>query len=322
MNKSVLIILGSAAIFTSCQKQSQDDVISKRYRHKYEYDIPENEWFEKKCPGQILTTFRNGKTISESYEDSFLHGERTVSFERSQTVQIREMYKKGILTKRTTYNVKGIPEQETIFKSPTHLLTTNWYASGSPKSKEEYKEDKLINGQYFSLENQTDSCITNGNGEKTIRNGEGDVLSKEVYTNSAIAYIETYHPNRTPHTVKSFDNGYLHGESKEFAISGEPLMIENFKHGKKHGICTYYQNGYKYQESTYSEGLKDGIEKFYIDGETLMEETDYKLGLKHGPSITIYDGSASTNWYFNNQKVSKATFDQYEERDMMITSIQ
>jgi antitoxin component YwqK of YwqJK toxin-antitoxin module len=322
MNKSAIMILSAAIIFTSCNKPSQEDVISKRYIHKYDYDVPETQWFEKKCPGKILTTYRNGKTISESYEDSLLHGEKTISFERSQTIQIREVYKKGTLVKRTNYNSKGIPEEEIIYKSPTHQIITNWYATGSPKSKEEFKDNKLINGTYFSIANETDSCITNGNGEKTNRNSSGDILSKEVFSNFEIAYIETYHPNKTPHTIKSYDKGYLHGEVKEFTLSGEPLIVENYKHGQRHGISTRYQNGYKYQETTYYEGLKNGIEKFYIDGESLTEETLYKLGLKHGPSVTFYDDSGTTCWYFNNQKVSKDTFDQYEERDMMITSVQ
>lgn len=322
MNKSVLIFLGAATLLTSCKSKSDEGVVSQRYIHKYGYDVSKEEWDVQRYPGQVLTTFRNGKTITETYEDTFLHGEKTVSFEHSQTVQTKEIYQKGILTKRTTFNIRGVPEQETVFKTPSHLLITNWYTTGSPKAKEEYRDGKLINGQYYSLGNETDSCITNGNGEKTVRNTAGDLLSKEVYTNYKIAYIETYHPNNTPSTITSYNDDKIHGEIKKYALSGEPLSIENYRNGKKHGICTYYQNGYKYQETTYTEGRKDGIEKFYIDGETLSEETEYKAGNKHGPSIVFCDGTARTFWYFNNQKVSKSTFDQYEEREVMISSIQ
>ena len=65
-------------------------------------------------------------------------------------------------------------------------------------SKEEFKDSKLVNGQQFSINNETDSVITNGNGEKTLRNESGDILSKEVFTNFEIAYVETYHLNGTP----------------------------------------------------------------------------------------------------------------------------
>jgi antitoxin component YwqK of YwqJK toxin-antitoxin module len=107
---------------------------------------------------------------------------------------------------------------------------------------------------------------------------------------------------------------------KTFALSGEPIAIENYSHGVKDGICSYYQNGYMYQQTTYNHGKKHGVEKFYIDGDTLAEETEYNNGCKYGPSVVFCDGTAKTTWYFNDEKVSKATFDQYDQRDMMITA--
>ena len=74
--------------------------------------------------------------------------------------------------------------------------------------------------------------------------------------------------------------------------------------------------------TTYVDGRKHGLEKFFIDGETLSEETVYVSGLKHGPSIFYCDGSSRTEWFFNDEKVSRSKFDQYEERDMMISSLQ
>ena len=318
MNKSKYFIAATVILFTACKNQDTE-MVSQRYIHKYGYDVHKEEWEEQQYPGQVLTTYRTGKTIHETYEDTLLHGEKTISFEHSQTIHIKELYKKGILVKRTTYNIRGIPEKETVFKTPTHLFITSWYNTGSPRSKEEYKDGKLCNAQYFNIGNETDSCITNGNGERTKRNHSGDILSKEVYTNFEIAYIESYHINSTPETITSYNNGVLHGEKKVFAVTGEPLSVENYVFGKKHGISTYYQNGYKYQESTYENGNKNGLEKFYIDGVTLAEETSYKEGIKHGPSVIFTDGSAKTSWYFKNEKVSKKIFDRYEDRDQLIS---
>lgn len=322
MNKSLFILAGAALMLSSCKSKNKDDVVAERYTHKYGYDVAKTTWEEESIPGKKLTTFRNGITVTESYEDARLHGEKTITFKHSQTIQTKEVYNKGILVKRTNFSIRGIPEKETVFKSPTHLIVSTWHSTGSPKAKEEYKNSKLVNGQYFSLENETVSCINDGHGEKTIYNASGDIISKEVYVNYDIAYTETYHINHTPHIITSYKDGKIHGEKKEFALSGEPLYVENYENGEKDGLCTYYQNGYKYQETTYTAGRKNGIERLYIDGVTLAEETEYRLGAKHGPSVVFCDGSALTAWYFNDTKVTKAMFDQYEERDFMITSVQ
>ncbi len=322
MLKSIFLLTGASILLTSCNQKKNDDVVSTRRIHKFGYDIGEQEWEYNHPPGHLITTFRNGKTIIETYEDQLLHGDKTTSFDHSQTVQLREHYNKGVLVKTTTYNISGVPEVETLFKSPTHRIVKTWYSSGSPKSTEEFADIKLVNGQYFSINNETDSHITNGTGEKTMSNHFGDILEKQVYVNYEIAYIETYHQNGTPKVITSYKDGKIHGERKVFSPSADPISIENYAHGVKSGVCSYYQNGYVYQMTTYVDGRKHGLEKFFIDGETLSEETVYVSGLKHGPSIFYCDGSSRTEWFFNDEKVSRSKFDQYEERDMMISSLQ
>ena len=323
MNRSLLILAGTVAFFSSCgNDKNKSEVVSQRHIHKYGYHVAPKEWEENDYPGQIITSFRNGQTVTETYADTLLHGPKTITYEHSQTVHIKEIYQKGILTKRTIYSIRGVPEKETVFKTPSHLYVTSWFSSGSPREKEEYIDGKLINGQYFSIANEIDSCVENGTGEKTFRNSSGDIIYKNVYTNYDIDYKETYHPNNTPHIITSYKNGKLHGEKKEFALSGEPLSVENYANGLKDGVCVFFQNGYKYKETTYSDGKKHGIEKLFIDGETLSEESEYKDGLRHGSSVVYCDGVGRTYWYFNNQRVSKNVFDQYEQRDNMIISAQ
>ena len=322
MIRSLFLLTSTTVLLSSCGNKSNDDVVSTRRIHKWGYDISPQDWEEKRLPGLIETTFRNGKTTVETYEDKLLHGDKTISFEHSKTVQLREEYNKGTLVKRTTYSISGVPEQETLFKSPTHHIVKTWYSSGSPKSTEEFSDLRLINGEYYSVNNETDSHITNGSGEKTISNQFGDILEKQVYVNYEIAYIETYHQNGTPHVITSYRDGKMHGEKKVFSPSADPISVENYAYGLKTGICSYYQNGYVFQKTTYAEGRKHGIEQFFIDGETISEETMYLSGLKHGPSIVFCHGSTSTQWFFSDEKVSKEKFDQYEERDMMISSLQ
>ena len=309
-------------IFSACVEKANKEIVSQRYVHKYGYDVSKEEWQTELHPGQILTTLRDGKTIVEPYEDGILHGQKTETYPHSQTIHFLEQYERGRLVKRITYNIRGIPEQEALFKTNTHIVITHWYPSGTPKLKEEYKEDLLVNGQYFNLSNEADSRIDQGRGEKMIRNQNGDILAKERFDNYQLIYTETYYPNNMPHRIIPYKNGSIHGEKKEFAMTGEPVYVENYSLGKKHGPSTYYQSGYKYLESFYINGLKEGMERYYIDGEIIAEETEYQGGAKHGPSIVYCDGSAKTVWYFENQKVSKSTYEKLIHRHDLIMSAQ
>ncbi len=315
------IVLGIAC--TGCGGPEKNyNVISQRYIHKYGYDVSREEWETQKHPGQVLVTMRDGKTISTSYEEGVLHGQKTESYPHSQTVQTLEKYEKGRLTKRVSYSVRGVPQKEELFKGPKEVLVTSWYPTGTPRAKEELKDDILLNGQYYTLTNELDSKVENGTGERTKRNQSGDLLSKEIFSNYALTYLETYYPNNSPHTTTSYENGLLHGEKKIFAMSGEPLSVENYFHGEKHGPSIYYQNGYKYLETYYTLGLKEGIERHYIDGDIVVEETEYKNGLRHGASIIFCDGSARTSWYFDDLKVSKPKFEELTVRSHAIMSMQ
>ena len=323
MKKATIPLCLLALLAAGCDNDSTSkNVLSQRYIHKYGYDVSQEEWQAQSYPGQVLTTLRDGKTITESYEDGLLHGSRTETFPHSQTVQMLETYERGHLAKRITYNIRGVPQAEEKFNSPTHVVVTSWYPKGTPKSKEEFKDNILINGQYFSASNETDSRIENGTGERILRNSSGDILSREIFNHFALTYVETYFPNNTPHVTTSYENGKIHGEKKVFAMSGEPVSVQNYFHGKKHGISTYYQNGYKFLEVAYVDGLKDGMERQYIDGETLVEETQYAEGMKHGPSIVYCDGAARTSWYFEDNKVSRSKFESLLMRDDLITTMQ
>jgi antitoxin component YwqK of YwqJK toxin-antitoxin module len=310
-----------ALTLLSCGDGNNKQVISQRYVHKYGYDVSREEWKAEAYPGHVLTTLRDGKTITEAYEDGLLHGSKTETYPHSQTIQTLEHYERGNLAKRITYNIRGVPQKEELFKGENHVIITTWYPNGTPKSTEEFRDEILINGQYLNASNETDSRIENGTGERTIRNQSGDILSKEVFNNYLLTYVETYYPNNTPHTTASYENNLLNGERKEFAMTGEPISVENYYKGLRHGLSTYYQNGYKYSEVPYAHGLKNGIERHYIDGEILVEETEFHDSIKQGASILYCDGSAKTTWYFENQIVSRSKYEQMMERHELIMTM-
>ena len=303
----------------SSKKPKKTDVVSQRYIHKYGYDVSKDEWNGNHYPGQIVTTLKNGITMASTYEDGVLHGTTSYTYPHSLTLESLQVYDRGNLIKKTSFDIKGIPQREELFLAPAHVKTKYWYNTGTPMCIEERLENALIDADYFTLQNELESKIENSIGIKTIRSQDGALLAKETIQNGIVVARETFHSNGTPHIISSLKNGLLHGENKIFGPTGDPVTEENYYFGMLNGICSYYQNGYRYLESPYRDGKKEGIERQYIDGETLVEETEYHDGLKHGPSIFYTDGISKTEWYYNDEYISKAKFEELSEREKMIS---
>ncbi|MCH9631354.1 MAG: hypothetical protein S4CHLAM37_13770 [Chlamydiia bacterium] len=323
MKKSYLALVGVALLaLCSCnksEKKHKKDVVTQRYIHKYGYDVSKDEWDANQFPGQVVTTLKNGVSIASTYEDGVLHGQTTYTYPHSQTLESLHLYEHGNLTKKISYDLKGIPQKEDTFLSPTHVKTKFWYKTGTPMCVEERVDNNLINGEYYSLQNEAESNVRDGMGTKTIRTQDGKLFAREVIEEGIVIGRESFHPNGSPHVVFAYRDGYIDGEKRVFGPTGDPVMLETYTKGKLDGLCTYFQNGYKYLESPFTLGRKEGIERQYIDGETLVEETEYHDGQKHGPSTFYSDGISKTEWYYNNELVSRTKFEELSEREKMIS---
>jgi len=308
---SPLYIALSGLFVFGCQNSSKDqneNVVSKRYIHKYGYDVSKEEWDGATYPGQVITTLRNGVTVTASYEDGVLHGPTTYTFPHSHTTESLNIYERGNLVKKVTYDIRGIPQKEQVFLSPSHVKTTKWYQKGTPLSVEEYHNNELLEGEYYNEKNETASRVTKGSGVRITRDQHENIIARETIENGFPVLRETFHPHGIPHTVLPLSGGKLHGEKKVFAPTGEPVSIESYKLDVLHGPATYYQNGCRYLEVNYREGLKHGKERHFVDGETVVEETEWMEGQKHGPSVVFFDGMSRTRFYYNNQAVSKEKY--------------
>lgn len=308
---SSLLIAFSALCISSCQNSNKDqneNVVSKRYIHKYGYDVSKEEWESTGYPGQVITTLRDGTTVTSSYEDSTLHGPTTFTFPHSHTIESLNIYERGNLVKKTTYDIRSIPQKEEIFFSPSHVKTTKWYQKGTPLSAEEYHNQELLEGEYYNERNETEYRVIKGEGTRIIRDQHENIVLKETIEKGFPILRETFHPHGIPHTVIPLSGGCIHGEKKVFAPSGEPISIETYESNVLNGPATYFQNGCRYLELHYENGQKHGMERHYIDGETIVEETEWMDGQKHGPSIIFFDGMNRTRYYYNDQQVSKLRY--------------
>lgn len=313
---SPLLIALSGLFIFGCQNSSKDqdeNVVSKRYIHKYGYDVSKEEWEGATYPGQVVTTLRNGVTVTSSYEDGILHGPTTYTFPHSNTIESLNTYERGNLVKKTTYDIRGIPQKEQVFLSPSHVKVTKWFQSGTPLSVEEYHNQELLEGEYFNERNEAEYRVVKGSGMRITRDQHENIVSRETIEGGYPVLRETFHAHGMPHVVLPLSGGLIHGEKKVFAPTGEPISVESYKKNVLDGQATYYQNGCRYLELTYKDGRKHGIERHFVDGETVVEETEWMDGQKHGPSIVFFDGMSRTRYYYNNQAVSKERYRELSE---------
>ena len=315
-----LLALVAAGCHNNRSDKQTAHVVAERYIHKYGYDVSKAEWESSHYPGKVITTMRNGVTITSSYENGLLHGPMTHTYPYSETVQMLQVFEKGTLVKQVTYSVRGTPVAEQLYLSPSHTKVTKWYPSGSPLSVEEFIDGTLTEAEYFNARNETEYHITGGSGIRAVRDGN-HVVTKEVFEGGECIRREGYHPNGTPHVIASFSDGRLHGTKKVYAETGEPLSEEQFIDGELDGTASYYQNGVKYLELSYRNGRRDGLERHFIDGNRIAEETSWKGNVRHGPSIAYYDGMTKTDWFYNNERVSKEKFEDLSRREQSIAAI-
>lgn len=317
---SLLALVG--LLLAGCRStQQNDDIVSQRYVHKYGYAVSQAEWDAKDYPGQVITHLRNGVTITATYENGVLHGLTTHTFPHSQTVEHSYLYNQGAKVKETRYSAEGLPMEERVQLSPSRQALTMWYRQGSPMLIEEFLENELLEGQYFTLDNELESRIEKGNGARVRRTIEGLLLSKEEFSQGFLIKKETFHPNGLPESIAYYQNGKLQGEKRTFGSTGEPVAIEEYIDDKLHGVATYFNNGQKYLEISYLYGQRNGLEKHYVDGHILTEEIAWEDDLKHGCHRLYVDNTIEQRWFYAGDTVSQKRFAELNRLDAMISQI-
>ena len=115
LGRTIFLLSCLSLIAVGCgapEAKNDDEVIAQRFIHKYGYDVPKDVWEEKNYPGEVITTYRNGVTVTSHFEDGLKHGESLRTYPHSQTTETKEEHNRGILTQKTSYNIRGIPYQE------------------------------------------------------------------------------------------------------------------------------------------------------------------------------------------------------------------
>ncbi len=314
--------LAAGLILAGCGgDQGNGNVISKQYIHKYGYAVSESEWNANNYPGQAITTMRNGVTVTATYENGLLHGPCTHTHPHSQTVQYYYLYNFGDLKKEVVYDALGMPVREKVQLSPQRYCITMWFGDGTPMSIEDFAGEELIEGKYFTLNNEVESQVERGIGLRTRRDQHGVLLSKDQVDKGYLTKRDTFYASGAPESITHFNMNQKNGERRVFTEKGEPLAVEDWVDDQLHGKSTYYTNGKKQVEAYFVCGARSGVETHYIDGETVEKEIYWTHDKRHGPTNFFVGGDtlAKTEWFYNGKNVSKDRFDELNYMDQMIS---
>lgn len=294
-----------------CQRQycENPDVVDETYVHRYGVEIPAQDWANRGKTGQVVSTLKNGVVVTKSYSAGVQEGETTHTFPHSDVTEKVVTYSQGTPVKETSAYMSGAPRSETVYQDGTKTVTT-WYENGSPMSKETYNNERLVSGVYYNDKNQVDSSVESGQGNRNLRDAYNQISQTDTFQDGVLVSTTTYHSNGHPKEIIPYRNGLVDGEKKTFLPAGEPNTIEQWVVGKQNGLTVLFQNGEKIAEVPYVEGQKNGTERHYRDGMTVVEEINWVNDQKHGSSSVMIGSTTKTDWFFKGKPVSQSTYDQ------------
>jgi antitoxin component YwqK of YwqJK toxin-antitoxin module len=306
---SLITLLSTSA----CKRSNPDqDTVKTSYVHRYGVEMPnEAEWQERGSTGEVVKKQKNGVTVRENYVEGTLHGKKVETYAHRETPEKASIYSNGSLIEQVLYYTSGAPQQKNVFDKNNTIFITYWYEDGTPRAEEVYQDAKLVEGKYFTPNNELEAAVKIGSGARVTRDSTGAIVTKDAISDGTLSLQVTYHPNGTPAAKTPYVNGQIHGERHTFFAGGEPKTFEKWENDKLNGITILYENGEKIATVPYSQGLKQGIEKRYKAGTSdIVEEISWYKDMRRGPSTSYIDGVKITDWYFNNKKVTKH---QYQE---------
>jgi antitoxin component YwqK of YwqJK toxin-antitoxin module len=319
MKRIVLPLVLCTGIISSCQsKSSPDQVVAQTYVHKYGFDMTEREWEERAKDGKVVSMLKNGVKVTQSFDNGHLHGPTTYTFPHSSVVEKVVVYDQGNILKECINDAHGIPIREEAYEFDDRTIITLWDSKGVPLSIEEYDDEFLFEGKYYTPEHELEGQVELGFGERVKRDRNGTLLTRETVENGIITSRTNYHPNGQIHTISHYHDYQLHGPQHKFTPNGRPLMELSWNHGVLDGKKIIYRNGLKVAEIPYVNGNKHGTELHYDDLGNLIAEIEWRNDKKHGFSKTHTEEATEIEWFFDGIAVNESRYKTLNEREQMI----
>lgn len=316
----ILFYCAVCILITACQSSnSNDQIVSQVFVHKYGFETSSQDWEARDQDGQVVSMLKNGIKVSRSYENGQLHGLTTYTFPHSTIVEKTQLYGGGTLLKEQLNDAAGMPIREEIYEFDQRILITLWDDKGVPLSIEEYDDEVLMEGKYYTPEHELEAAVAAGSGERIKRERTGLLISRDEIKNGMMAARTTYHPNGAVHTVSHYENYQVCGPQIKYTASGKPLMELNWKNGVLEGQKIVYRNGQKVAVIPYVKGKKHGIEYHYDDLGALTAEIEWRGNKKHGATNLYSEEITDTEWFFKGQSVSADKFKTLDSREQIVS---
>lgn len=315
MNRITLVSIASLSLASCYNQTASDQVVSQKYVHKYGFDVSAAEWEARTSDGQVVSTLKNGVTITRSYENGQLHGTTTHTFPHSEVIEKALVYDQGTLLKETLYDSSGMPVREDLYEFDNRNVITLWDEKGVPLSVEEYNNGVLLDGKYYSTDHRLEASVEAGQGERVKRDRTGLLISRDRMEDGLIVERTTYHPTGEIHSISHYNDYQLHGEQLKFTATGKPLMNLQWQNGILEGVKTVYRNGFKIAEIPYVNGQKHGTEHHFDDLGNLTADIKWRHDKKHGCSKYYTDEAIETEWFFSGHAVNEQRFDFLDNRE-------
>lgn len=294
---------------TACSRNYNDIVVDETYVHKYGVAVPSDYWASQGKDGAVISALSDGVVVTRSYAGGLQNGETTYTFPHREQIQKKETYIQGTLINEIEYFLDGSPQQEIVYDSSQGIKTVSiWYIGGAPKSVERYSGDLLMSGEYYTPNNLKDAFVENYSGTRLARDDYGLIIATDIIEGGRLKLRTTYHPNNSPKELITYQNGVIDGFKRTFHPAGEPDTIEQWSGGMQDGTTVVYQHGDKFAEIPYIRGIKQGIEKRYRDGQTLVQEVSWEDNQMHGPTKVYVGDTVKTDWYYKGNLTTEVNY--------------
>jgi len=317
----LLSVLTTSLLLGGCFSGDGDEIVSQKFIHKYGFDVSESEWDAREKEGQIVSLLKSGEKVSNSYENGILHGVSTVTFPNSSIIQKSLAYNQGVLLKEIVNDEEGIPISEDVYEFDDRRVETCWDEKGSPLSIEEYDNDLLVEGKYFTSNHELEGQVEAGFGERYVRDRMGLLLSRDLIENGIVSTRTNYHANGHIHSVSHYHDFQLHGEQRKFASNGQPLMDLNWNHGILDGMKIVYRTGHKVSEIPYINGQRHGLEYHFDESGEITANIEWKNDRKHGCSRFSTNDTTENEWFYKGAVVSQDRFEMLNTQEGLLSEL-
>lgn len=259
----------------------------------------QNDWL---FDGVSKVWNEKGKPIANIlYAQGDLEGISTYFYESGE-VEKEIVYHKNVLEGESKeFHKNGKERAKTLYKQgKKEGASTGYFQNGQVAWEEDYREDLLLQGAYFSQQGEMISEVVNGAGFRAIFNQNTGALSMLV----------------------QIHQGFAEGGVKQYNAKGDLHSLYHIKNGRKWGEeIVYFSDDKRLPKLSVSwedNAIHGSVKSWYPSGQ-MQSQRDFCRNKKSGPSLAWYrDGSLMLVEEYEDDRLVKGQY--YKKNALDATS--